>query len=55
MDLIRYLKHFTEHLDKCKNNIQDKETMDTYIRRTILRDYSYDVVDYLKVTTTHEK
>ena len=32
-----------------------KETMDANIRRAILRDYSYDVVDYLKVTTTHEK
>ena len=29
--------------------------MDVAIRRAILRDYSYDVVDYLKVTTHHEK
>lgn len=26
MDTVSHLKHFTEHLDKCKNNIQDKET-----------------------------
>lgn len=26
MDTVSHLKHFTEHLDKCKNEIQDEET-----------------------------
>lgn len=53
-----YLAGFSaEHYSKdVKTGFKDaKETMDANIRRAILRDYSYDVVDYLKVTTAHEK
>ena len=53
-----YLAGFSaEHYSKdVKSGFKEaKGTMDVAIRRAILRDYHYDVVDYLKVTTHHEK
>lgn len=44
--------HYDHELSECWNSAKAK--MDKVIRNNILRQYDYDVVDYLNVSTTHE-
>ncbi len=44
--------HYDHELSECWSSAKSK--MDKEIRRNILKQYDYDVVDYLNVSTTHE-
>lgn len=45
--------HYDHELSECWDSAKKK--MDELIRKRILGKYNYDVVDYLNVSTTHEK
>lgn len=45
--------HYDSELSDCWN--QAKETMDSLLKHKILSQYFYDVVDYIKISTTHDK
>ena len=44
--------HYDKSIEDCWGTAKGK--MDAVIRRSILSQYSYDTVDYLNVSTTHE-